>query len=528
MDEREIFIKIFKRFWFRKSGGRKMNLLKEPWIPVRNGAKFQQITYEDLLCLEQADLQVSLPRDDFEMACIQMLAAMTQVIFMPQDKKELRARIKTPLSEKEYHEGIKKYEEWFDLDHPEWPFMQIRDVKGKMTSIQKMMIGMPEESSTSPNAHCFFNEPTEIHAVCPGVTAIALFNQASNSPSFGGGFKGSLRGAAPVTTMIMGKNLRDTVWMNVLSEDKVKQLLPWFKKVNDMPVWVDPIEKGDIQPHTIGLLRGLFWQPAHIEMEKAEIEQSCDLIGGDSQKCYMGFKKERFVYDLKKPWTHLYTPRQFDREGNVKYISFNRENPIWTQMDQYLFEKINNQKEGYSSAAVVANHADDAISLLIGGYKASKASIEYRRHEMYSIPAGWNSDFRDKIIEIVEIGLAMEKILVDKILYPLVKSNKKKGEKKGEKVVGVAINTKAAVLYFHFTEPYIHNMLRDTSLREFIQAKSTFIKDLSKICFDIFERVTQPYIHKPELIGTVALARKKLEKLLKELERGHNVKGGAI
>ena len=38
------------------------------------------------------------------------------------------------------------------------------------------------------------------------VAAITLFNQASNCPSFGGGFKGSLRGGAPITTLVFGNS----------------------------------------------------------------------------------------------------------------------------------------------------------------------------------------------------------------------------------------------------------------------------------------------------------------------------------
>ena len=64
-----------------------MNLLNDPWIPIRKGADFKHIAYKELLCSEQSDLQVALPRDDLELACIQMLAALTQVIFMPADKK---------------------------------------------------------------------------------------------------------------------------------------------------------------------------------------------------------------------------------------------------------------------------------------------------------------------------------------------------------------------------------------------------------------------------------------------------------
>jgi CRISPR system Cascade subunit CasA len=511
-----------------------MNLLSDSWIPVRKGAEFKQITYKELLCSDQPDLQVALPRDDLELACIQMLAAMTQVIFMPEDKKVLRARIKTSLSEKEYDAGVGKYKEWFDLNHPKWPFMQAKNVIGKMTSMQKLMIGMPEESSTSPNAHCFFNEPTEIKFVCAGVTAIALFNQASNSPSFGGGFKGSLRGAAPVSTMVMGKYLRDTIWQNVLSEDKVRSFLPWYDETKDKdePVWVKPIRSGNILPHTIGLLRGLFWQPAHIEMVKGENSNICDVIGGAQQAGYVGFKKEKFVYELKGVWPHPYSPRQFDQEGGIKYIAFWGADPAWTQMTQYLFESRNNQNEGYSPAAIVSSHADSEIFLLIGGYKASKAAIEYRRHELYSLPAGWNEELKNQITEVIDIAIGARNALWSAIKNYVDSIKDKRTKKVKVKGFGVKLQKNAQAQYYHLSETFIRNIICNSSnvdLKVFSQTKNIFLEEIFCICFDIFDRVTQPFVHKPELIGTIALARVKLERMIGELKRTHTViQGGGL
>lgn len=167
--------------------------------------------------------------------------------------------------------------------------------------------------------------------------------------------------------------------------------------------------------------------------------------------------------------------------------------------------------------------SDQAIHLLIGGYRNKQASIRQRRHELYTMPAGWNADLRDKITEVVEIGLKTEKLLTDKVLYPVVKGNKDKGEKG----VGSVINSQASILFFQFTEPLIHRMFRESSLREFIKAKNIFLDDISRICFDIFERVTNPYAHKPELIGTIAIARAKLKNLLNKLVNDHTISGGA-
>jgi CRISPR system Cascade subunit CasA len=82
-----------------------MNLLKDPWIPVRadgGSGPFCLLTYQQLLC-EPGNWQVSLSRDDLELACVQLLVCMTQVMFLPRGRQgryehELPARYRRPTS----------------------------------------------------------------------------------------------------------------------------------------------------------------------------------------------------------------------------------------------------------------------------------------------------------------------------------------------------------------------------------------------------------------------------------------------
>src|SRR3990172_7734269 len=107
-------------------GEKKMNLLSDPWIPVRADGgmgEFRLLTFEELLCVDGA-WWVSIPRDDLEMACIQLLVCMVQVMLMPNDEdkreadKALLDRIRKPLSAKTFNEGVAKFRDndWFNLD----------------------------------------------------------------------------------------------------------------------------------------------------------------------------------------------------------------------------------------------------------------------------------------------------------------------------------------------------------------------------------------------------------------------------
>jgi CRISPR system Cascade subunit CasA len=511
-----------------------MNLLneKDKWIPVRKGTRFYQMSYKELLCTEQPDLQVALPRDDLELACIQMLAALTQVIFMPENKKELRARIRTPLSEQEYDQGIKKFMDWFDLDHPKWPFMQVLDPgTDDPTPIQKLFPGLP-----AGNNHAFFNGKDEYEKVCPSCASIGLFNLCTHTPNLSGKHKGGLRGNAPISTMIYDVDFRRMVWINVLTKETADRI--FVGERSSYPVWIEPIKSVNKVPAiSIGITRGLFWAPIHVRLQLRQELIRCDCCGMISNTGVHGFLLgSEFKFDVVGLWPHPYSPRQLNlqkenRKGKEKpeesIVSFKTTDPAWTQFSELLFQSDKTEKkDGFIPAAVVSQFhdlfSDQAIHLLIGGYRNKQAAILQRRHELYTIPAGWNDDKRDRIIEIIEIGLKAKKVLTDKVLYPVVKG----AENNGEKGVGAPINSKASSIFFHLTEPLIHSMLGESSLREFVQAKNVFLEDLSRICFDIFERVTRPYAHKPEVIGTIALARNKLNGLLSKLKFEHTFSGG--
>ena len=497
-----------------------MNLLVDPWIPVRdNGGTgtFCLLTYQQVLC-ETGNWRVSIPRDDMELACVQLLVCMTQVMFLPEDNKILKGRIAKPLSTREYATGVDPCEDWFDLDHPTQPFMQSRGVKAaEATPIQKLLIGLPEG-----NNHAFFNEAGEVRYLSGAMVAIALFNQASNTPSFGGGFKGSLRGAAPITTLVSGQNLRETVWCNVLARTRISErqiATPGFEE--DQPTWVKPIQKDEtIHWNEIGLTRGLFWQPARVELVKVEKSVPCDMLGGEPVTGYSSFRKEKFNFTVKGIWPHPHGAMTMNiKKGNAeqKFASFTTTAPAWTLLSEFVVpQNINDSdgKEGSTPAGPVtqANALEVALHLLIGGYRTKQASVLERRHEMISLAQGWADD-RNRLKKLVEIGKNAKKILRGKVYFAVKGHNDK-----GIKGIGASVHETAEKLFYVRTERLIHETFsNELTYKEWGTAKSSFAQKLASYCRDIFEELTDPYTMKPELIPIVAWARRNLNKDLKKL-----------
>ena len=475
-----------------------MNLLTDHWIPVQQGTgEVQLVTLQDLLCREN-NWRICLNRDDMELAALQLLVCLVQVIFIPTDKRQLLERWQDPLTTGEYEASIQPFIEWFDLLHSKYPFMQIRGVKAvKVTPIQKLFIGLPDG-----NNHAFFNRPDEFKRASLANAAILLFNQAMNSPSFGGGFKGALRGGAPVTTLIIGETLRQTVWCNILTKEFCSPIFPIIDQ--DIPTWVLPI-KPSAKIHTaeLGFIRGLFWQPAHVEL-------ICDSNG-----VVTGFNKERFPFDIQDEiqvrWPHPHGVKKWlikNGKREEKFLSFTTEAPAWTSLSAFLVEQ-DGARMGNSPALVVTQYQQvfrgRALQLAIGGYRNKQALILERRHEIFSFKQGW----REGLVHVRHIiNFALEcKTALRKKMYGLNKNLGLNG-----------LDKKSESIFFKQSEGLVHHVLRDMDWKQAIEEVKGAHLQLTHITIQIFDDLTAPYDHDPKMMKIIVRSRAALIKDLKKLE----------
>lgn len=498
-----------------------MNLLTEAWIPVRPlpaGAS-EKITLRRLIC-EDEKWELSLPRDDMELAALQMLICMVQVFFAPKDTVELKQRITAPLSTEEFETGDALYEDWFRLDHPNFPFMQVRGVKAREpTPMDKLLAGV-----TGATNSCFVNEPGLGSCLCGGCAAIALFNQANNAPGFGGGFKGSLRGGAPVTTLVQGEHLRQTIWLNVLGEDRVETELPWYRQTRGQaPTWVEPIKAGATIPaQTIGLLRGLFWQPAHIELLATDEEQLCNCCGFTEKGVYRGFNKAKFNYTITDLWPHPHGARITTVKKGVsekKFVSFTTTAPAWTQLSRFVVQRQAEGKEDGQEPAAVVRQAKNFLRHLrlnVGGYRNNQASILERRHETIFLNDGW-SNMCSVVHDLVEQACGYRDAL-NKALFVFAKGLKETKGTAKVKGAGVSVQEKAREQFYRRTEDTVLDTLANMDFANPVPVLATMEEGLYKTVSELFEDSVRPYLNDPELVRTMAVSRKTLRKHLKALK----------
>jgi len=491
-----------------------MNLLTDPWIPVRplGKASAQKLTLRRLLC-EDERWELCLPRDDMEMATLQLLICLTQALATPADLPALKGRIMKPLGGQEFDAACAPFADWFRLDHPQYPFMQVRGVKAKEpTPMDKLLAGV-----TGATNSCFVNQSGLGEGLCPACAAIALFNQAMNVPGFGGGFKASLRCSAPVTTLVQGEHLRQTIWLNVLSTESVEALLPWHRQTEDQkPTWIAPIKSETFSSRCIGFLRGLFWQPAHIELLPAELVGDCSCCGQRDTEVYRGFNKARFNYTVTGIWPHPHGARTSTvkkGEQEEKFVSFTTEAPSWTQLGRFVARRafVDAKTPGQEPAAVIrqAQKLGVRLTLCIGGYRNNQASILERRHELLPLGEGWNS--KPQIVQdVVDTAIGYRDAL-NKSLYSFFKGGGCKG-------AGLPIHEFGKAQFYRRTEETILDSLARLDFSNPSPVLLALQKKLDTEVRGLFEEAVRPYLNDPNLIHTMAVSRRTLYKNLNALK----------
>lgn len=452
---------------------------------------------------------------------------------MPADKKSLSRCWFRPMSEQDYLMGIEPYLDWFDLKHPETPFMQSAHVvpeKGdkNWASLQKLFMGLPEKTSSSPTSSAFFDTPDEITFLEPGDAAIALFQQATNGFSLGGvGYSVGLKGSMPLTTLIVSDNLRKSVWCNVLSHDFLEAHTNILDARIAEPTWIKPPHSvvSNECAHHIGLVRGLFWQPAKVKLQWQN--------GGVT-----GFYKEAGTCTVDGFWLHPHTPIDLMRlHGNdpkeKPYLSARSDQPLWGQLLSFFYtdaqiKAVAVQQQAASCALVVQQFREvwrTGIKLAVGGYikGASAESLAGRKHELYSLSTDW----QDKSVDLnylIRLGvgahrrlaIALEEFadLANTILEDRHNGLKKQPKGK-EPHFRKNLKLKAKQLYFNNSEAIIHSILKELDDKDFVACQAAFT-NLARV---IFDQVVSPYEHDEKMLGPVLTSRNYLNNMLNKLNQ---------
>lgn len=297
------------------------NLINEPWLPViRKSGKREKITIADFVARYRDD-PVQFPdasRPDFNGALMQFLIGLIQTTYSPSSDREWRKKFRDPPSPDELKTVFKRYAHAFNLDGDSPRFMQdftLSEHDGELNQIDHLLMEMPGEQTIERNADHFLKRDT-VRQICVPCSAMALFTLQTNAPSGGRGHRTSVRGGGPLTTIVMGRNLWETSWLNVLDAESFS-VYGNAGKVSDSDIfpWMGPTRTGekkgeDTTSQHVNPAQMFWGMPRRIRLtiERSPEQVDCHLCGCSSARYVTQYLDKSYGINYKGGWHHTLTP----------------------------------------------------------------------------------------------------------------------------------------------------------------------------------------------------------------------------
>lgn len=301
-----------------------MNLIEASWIPVRRkSGKQELIAPWKITDGLETDPIVALnaPRPDFNGALIQFLIGLVQTASAPKDKYQWADWNDTPPAADELRQRFSKIANVFNLTGTGALFMQdFEPLNGEAKPINALLIEAPGGITLKNNGDHFVKR-NAVEGLCFSCTAAALFTLQTNAPSGGRGHRVSLRGGGPLTTLVMGDNIWQTILINVLPRDAFTRLTsnPAKKADADIFPWLAAAhtsEKGEITTPNDAHPAQMFWgMPRRIRLNFEHVRAGeCDVCGAHTDSLIMQYVTKKYGVRYSG-WEHTLTPYTRDAKG---------------------------------------------------------------------------------------------------------------------------------------------------------------------------------------------------------------------
>lgn len=292
------------------------NLIDEQWIPIkrRDGTSGMIAPWEVTdKFFENPVVALNAPRPDFNGALIQFIIGLVQTTAAPVNRIEWKQKLVNPPSQAILKARFLSVHDSFELGDGQKRFMQDYEVlECKPKPIEWILISAPTENTLGENRDHFIKR-NSVNNICPPCCSAALFTLQTNAPMGGPGFRTSIRGGGPLTTLVLGDERFDTlwqtVWLNVLEENTFNALcnseriapeerFPWLAKHKPQ------VTEQEIHPAQ------LFWaMPRRIRLNLDELKtDKCDVCGIESSRLITSYREVNRGTKYLAPVKHHLSP----------------------------------------------------------------------------------------------------------------------------------------------------------------------------------------------------------------------------
>lgn len=304
-----------------------MNLLSDwNWLPVTRGTNEREAVEPWQITQgigNRPILDVLAPRADFKGALYQFLIGLLQTAFAPEDESQWRDLWKTPPAPEALKAAFEPYLPAFELDGGGPAFMQDFDLpEGEPNGIGVLLIDAPSENALEENKDHFVKRGT-MQSMAPQWAAMALFTLQINAPAGGRGYRTSVRGGGPLTTLVLPDenetpaSLWHKLWLNVLTQEELA-LQTGNAKLSELAAifpWLAPTRTSeaktgkDTLPDDGHPLQMYWAMPRRIRLDFIRTETGyCDLSGEYSKRLVSHYRTRPSGVNYTGPWVHPLTP----------------------------------------------------------------------------------------------------------------------------------------------------------------------------------------------------------------------------
>ncbi len=305
-----------------------INLIKDAWIPVRlaDGTP-KNIRPADLTANpENPPVELDAARPDYDGALIQILIGLYQCFLPPKDENAWWDWLTSPPAPETLHSALSEWAFAFDLLGEHAFFQDTEELPEKYRSqIDSLHLTAPGGNTVTLNKDIFLKR-RDSYAMCPTCAALGLATAQFNATAGGPGFRTSVRGGGPITTILRGENLFHDVWLNVapsesagvgsVSTNKLAETLPWMGTTRES-------SKGGVETPTAAVnTNQAYWSSSkRLQLEeprRLDTPEYCDACGKPSTVLFETYRELRYGTNYTGPWIHPLTPYTYsEKQGDA-------------------------------------------------------------------------------------------------------------------------------------------------------------------------------------------------------------------
>jgi CRISPR system Cascade subunit CasA len=288
------------------------NLVSTAWLPVvRASGQRERIRPGHITSRLAIDpiVDVDLARADFRCATIEFLIGLLTVAYPPGD--DWGARWNNPPSGPELDAAFSPLLSafTFDGDGPQ-PYQDYEDFASDATPVEGLLIEAPGAETVRKNAALFVKPRIGVLSISSAATA--LLTLQTMAPEGGRGYRTSLRGGGPLTTLIAPKApaLWHRLWANVSSGDspptpaEFPHVFPWLTHAR-----LSNEDGRTTTPEDVDWRQVYFGMPCRIRLnlESNTDRLPCDLTGVVEDVIVRSYRTLPYGINYKA-WVHPLTP----------------------------------------------------------------------------------------------------------------------------------------------------------------------------------------------------------------------------